>query len=259
MLGRVGAPDPRRPPETAAPRSGQDRLRRAAAGAVCWRDRRRRRLPSRLRMSSRRRILVHQLKEWGEILVGFETRNRYEVKDEHGALIGYAAEEAGGLGQALGRQVLGASRKATLVLLDEHGTEVARGAKPFTWFFHRIEVFAGATKLGAIRRRFSVLHRRFTVETADGRELFTIDSPFLHVWTFKLLFRSQEVGVIKKQWGGVLREMFSDADVFGLEYEPMAEPDALRPLLIFATLLVDMACFENNQGTGMGPLLGGGE
>ena len=207
-------------------------------------------------MATRKRILVHQIKEWGEILVGFESRNRYELKDEHGALLGYAAEEGGGLGRALGRQFFGSGRKATMHVLDPAGKEVARGSKPFTWFFHRVDVFAGERKLGTIHRRFSVLERRFTVETADGSELFTVHSAFLRVWTFKLLFRGQEVGVIKKQWGGMLKEMFSDADVFGLEYDDLPELEAVRPLLIFATLLVDLVHFENNAGGGGGLFLG---
>ena len=37
---------------------------------------------------SRKRILVRQAKEWGEILVGFETRNRYELFDESGSKSG---------------------------------------------------------------------------------------------------------------------------------------------------------------------------
>ncbi|MEZ5963541.1 MAG: phospholipid scramblase-related protein [Planctomycetota bacterium] len=208
-------------------------------------------------MVMRRRILVHQIKEWGEILVGFESRNRYELKDEAGNLIGYAAEEGGGLGRALGRQVFGSGRKAVLHVLDADGKEVARGDKPFTWFFHRVEVFADGRKLGAIQRRFSWVHRRFTVENKDGAELFSLDSPWLRMWTFTLRFRGQEVGVIKKQWGGLLKEMFTDADVFGLEYDPTPELEAVRPLLIFATLLVDLVCFENNQGGGGGLLLGG--
>lgn len=209
-------------------------------------------------MSARKRILVHQIKEWGEILVGFESRNRYELKDESGTLLGYAAEEGGGFGRAIGRQFFGSGRKATIHILDTDGKETARGVKPFTWFFHRVEVFAGERKLGAVQRRFSIISRRFTVETADGTELFTIDSPWLRVWTFQLLFRDQEVGVIKKQWGGMLKEMFSDADVFGLEYDPLPELEAVQPLLIFATLLVDLVCFENNQG-GPGGLMMGGE
>ncbi|HLU39576.1 MAG TPA: phospholipid scramblase-related protein [Planctomycetota bacterium] len=201
-------------------------------------------------MTARRRILIHQIKEWGEILVGFETRNRYELKDEQGRLIGYAAEEGGGFGRVIGRQLLGSGRKATIHVLNETGKEVARGEKPFTWFFHRIDVFEGERKLGAIRRRFTMLRRRFTVETADGRELFEIDSPVLQFWTFHVLFRGREVGVIKKQWSGLLKEWFTDADVFGLEYEDLPELNAVRPLLVFATLLVDLVCFENNQGRG---------
>lgn len=201
-------------------------------------------------MASRKRILIHQVKEWGEILLGFETRNRWEIRDEHNQVLGYAAEEGGGIGRMLGRQVFSSGRKAVLHVTDAAGREVARGDKPFTWFFHRVEVSCDGKKLGAIERRFRWLNREFAVTTADGRELFTIVSPLLQIWTFRLLFRGAEVGVIKKQWGGALKEMFSDADVFGLEYDALAELEAVRPLLIFATLLVDLVHFENNTGGG---------
>ena len=201
-------------------------------------------------MTARKRILVHQIKEWGEILIGFESRNRWEVKDERGQLLGYAAEEGGGIGRTLGRQFFGSGRKATIHVLDAQGQETARGEKPFTWFFHRIDVFQGDKKLGAIERRFTWLNRRFVVETADGRELFTIESPMLQFWTFRLMFKGTEVGVIKKQWGGALKEWFTDADVFGLEYDDLPELEAVRPLLMIATLLVDLVHFENNTGGG---------
>lgn len=197
---------------------------------------------------ARKRFLIRQIKEWGEILVGFESRNRYEITDEAGTMLGYAAEEGGGIGRALGRQFLGSGRPGILHVLDPDGRETARAKKPFTWFFHRVDVEVEGKPLGSVRRRFSILNRKFTVETPTGEELFTIWSPMFRIWTFRILFRDQEVGVIRKQWGGALKEMFTDADVFGIEYDDLPELEAVRPLLLFATLLVDLCHFENNQG-----------
>lgn len=198
----------------------------------------------------RKRILIRQAKEWGEILVGIETRNRYELFDEGGRRIAHAAEEGGGVGRVLGRMFLGSSRKATLHVLDETGRTILRGEKPFTWFFHRLELHDGERKLGAVQRRWSWFNRRFTVENARGEAVFEIVSPFLSFWTFRLLFGEREVGVIRKQWGGVLRELFTDADAFGVEYEDLPDLEVLRPLLIGAVFLVDFTCFEGNQGGG---------
>ena len=39
---------------------------------------------------ARRQLVVRQVKEWGEILAGLETRNRYEILDQDNNLVGYA-------------------------------------------------------------------------------------------------------------------------------------------------------------------------
>jgi hypothetical protein len=201
-------------------------------------------------MTAKRRIMIRQVKEWGEILVGFETRNRYEILDEKGAQIGYAAEEGGGFGRAMGRQFFGACRKATIHIYDPGGAEVGRGEKPFRWFFHRCVAIDGeGQRLGAVQRKWSWLHRRFVIENSKGEEVLEIFSPMFRIWTFKVLFGGHEVGRISKKWGGIFREMMSDADIFGIEYEAIDDLEALRPVLIVATFLIDFTCFENNQGS----------
>jgi hypothetical protein len=197
----------------------------------------------------RNRVLIHQIKEWGEILLGFESRNKFELKDEQGQVVGHAAEEAGGLGTMLLRNVLGRCRAATIHVYAPDGAESGRGRKPFRWYFHRMEVFEGERPLGAIQRRFSLLHRIFSVENPAGEEVLRIESPFFRIWTFKLMFRGQQVGVITKKWRGLLPEMFTDADIFGVEWTEHV-PEDVRKLLVVGTFLIDFTCFENNAGRG---------
>ncbi len=199
---------------------------------------------------STKRILIRQAKEWGEILIGFESRNRYEIFDEDGEKFGYAAEEGGGFGRLIGRQFLGRMRKATIHVYKLDGSDWLRGEKPFRFFFHRMEVYENGRLLGAIQRRWSLLHRKFTIESADGTPVLEVYSPLFRIWTFKLLFQGQEVGRISKKWGGLLREMFTDADTFGIEYMDTQDLEVLRPILLVATFLIDFTCFENNQGSG---------
>ncbi len=198
-------------------------------------------------MPEKRRILVRQSKEWGEILLGFESVNRYELFDAADRRIGWAAEEGGGLMRMFGRQLFGPMRKATVHVYGPDGDEIGRGEKPFRLWFQRMEVFAGDRKAGAIQRRFSIFHRKFTIENARGEPVFEILSPFFRIWTFKILFQGEEVGRISKQWGGILKEVFTDADVFGLEYLSIDELESMRPVLLGATFLIDFTCFENNQ------------
>jgi hypothetical protein len=42
--------------------------------------------------------------------------------------------------------------------------------------------------------------------------------------------------------------MFTDADMFGVEFQPHV-PVEVRKLLLVATFLIDFTCFENNQGS----------
>ena len=114
-----------------------------------------------------------------------------------------------------------------------------------------MEIYDGDEKVGAVQRKWSWFHRRFALENAAGEEVMEIFSPLFRIWTFKLMFQEQEVGRISKKWGGLLKEMFTDADVFGVECEPHV-PVEVRRMLLVATFLIDFTCFENNQGGGGG-------
>jgi hypothetical protein len=199
-------------------------------------------------VAARDRVLIRQTKEWAEILLGFESKNRFELTDEAGQRLGFAAEEAQGIGQWFLRNLFGSCRRATVHVYDPAGQSVGRGEKPFRWFFHRMEVFDGGKKIGAVQRKWSWLHRVFMVENAAGQEVMELRSPLFHPWTFTLTFQGNEAGVIRKQWGGLLREMFTDADVFGIEFGPHV-PVEVRKLLLVATFLIDFTCFEDNQGS----------
>ena len=197
-------------------------------------------------LGDRRIVLVRQLKEWGEILVGLEGQNRYELLDEQGQRIGYAAEESRGVGGWLMRNGLGRCRPATIVIHGPGGEVLGRGEKPFRFFFHRMEIHDGDVRIGAIERRWSWFHRRLVIENAAGEEVVEILSPWLRIWTFEARFQGQQVGCIRKKWGGLLREWWSDADTFGVEFEAHLPAEARR-LLLVAAFLIDFAFFENNN------------
>lgn len=192
-------------------------------------------------------LLVRQVKEWGEILVGFECRNRFELLASDGRRVGFVAEEGQGLGAVLFRNVLGSLRKASLHVADADGCEVGRIEKPFRWFFHRVDVFEDGRKVGAVERRWSWFHRRYVVENASGQEVLEIFSPLFRIWTFQLRADGREIGAIRKKWGGLLREAFSDADTFGVEFPPTGMGSDVRKILLGATFLIDFVHFENNN------------
>ena len=194
------------------------------------------------RLSSITGLVVSQQKEWGEILTGFETKNRYTVSDVSGNRLYLAAEEAG---STLLRWFLKALRPFTIAVLTENGQVVLRVIRPFRFYFHRAEVVDSQGRtLGAIERRFSVLRRIYSVLDSSGEEVFQLFGPILHPWTFQIRNDGVEYGKITKKWSGLLKEGFTDADNFGVMFP--AEWDVkLKALFLGAVFLIDFVHFEN--------------
>ncbi len=185
-------------------------------------------------------IAVKQRKEWGEILTGFETRNKYEVFDENGNSLYFAAEE----GNVLARLFLKPLRPFTMHIMNPDGRDALKGKRPFKFYFHEMSVYDSQdTFLGKIKREFAVFSREFSVTDAGNIEIYKIHGPFFHPWTFKILENGNETGVILKKWSGLGKEMFTDADNFNITFPPGADLKK-KALLLGALFLIDMLYFE---------------
>ena len=194
------------------------------------------------RLSSISGLVVSQQKEWGEILTGFETKNRYAISDVSGSRLYLAAEEAG---STLLRLFLKALRPFTIAVLTENGQVILRVIRPFRFYFHRADVVdSQGQTIGVIERRFSVLRRIYSVLDSSGEEVFRLFGPILHPWTFQIKNDGIEYGKITKKWSGLLKEGFTDADNFGVMFP--AEWDVkLKALFLGAVFLIDFVHFEN--------------
>lgn len=54
------------------------------------------------------------------------------------------------------------------------------------------------------------------------------------------------VGKIQKKWSGLFKELYTDADNFGVEFPANATPTQ-KAILFGATFLIDFMYFEDNQ------------
>jgi uncharacterized protein YxjI len=194
------------------------------------------------RLTSVSGLAVRQVKEWGEILTGFETKNKYAILDPSGQSLYLAAEEAGSL---LLRLFLKALRPFTIIVVTEDGQEVLRVKRPFRFFFHRAEVVdANGQSLGVIERRFSILRRIYSVIDPAGQEVYQLFGPILHPWTFEIRRDGVACGKITKKWSGLWKEGFTDADNFGVMFQPDWDVK-LKALFLGAVFLIDFVHFEN--------------
>lgn len=192
-------------------------------------------------------VFIQQVKEWGEILTGFETSNKYELLGARGEKIGRLAEEGSGIFHFLKKQILRSHRPMTIRVWDNAGNVFLTLERPFFWFFSDLYVQDDQGKrIGQVRRRFGVIFKKYDLLEPRGVIFGRIKAPIWRLWTFPILDkRDQEVGVVSKKWGGVLKEVFTDSDKFGIHF-PDWQGDQ-RLIALACAISIDLDFFEDNQ------------
>ena len=105
-------------------------------------------------------------------------------------------------------------------------------------------------RVGSMTRRFSLLSRSYDL---TGSEFInaTVSEPFLRPQTFWVRNERRRVAKITKVGGGVKRDLFLAADIFGIEFsEPDAVGEQIRWLTLGAALASDLDFFERHSAVG---------
>ncbi len=197
-----------------------------------------------LSLEAHKAILVRQRKELAEILLDWESRNKYELLTRDGQPLGFAAEQSKGLLGSLFRQTFGHWRTFEIHIFDTARQLALVARHPFRFLFQRLELSDyNGQPIGVVQQRFGLLYKRFDVLDPQGRELFKMASPRWRLWTFPFFRMGQQIAVIKKKWSGLLTEAFTDADNFLVEFSD-ALSVAEKSLVAAAALFVDLLYFE---------------
>lgn len=197
-------------------------------------------------------LYVRQKKEWAEIVIDLETVNKYEVLDESGAQVGFILEKGGGITAWLKRVILRSHRPFEVDVLDGSSSGMLRLTRSFFFFFSDLSVLTPeGERLGSVHRRFGIIYKKYDLKDSTGQIFARIQSPFWRLWTFPIrTAHGTEAGSIAKRWGGGLREIFTDADTFRIDFSQADWTLAQRAVIFAAAVSVDFDFFENNQGSG---------
>ena len=186
-------------------------------------------------------LVVRQEVEHLEAFSGFETSNRYRVTTPEGDTLLYAFEESG----FLGRQFLKSHRPLTLHIVDDDGEPLLIASRSFFFFLSHLHIADGDDRpVGSLRRRFAVLKRRFTLEDAMGSPIADIEGPLFRPNTFMIYRSGEEVGRVTKQWSGVLKEAFTDADTFRVQQNTIGLTQEFALLILATAFAIDLDFFE---------------
>lgn len=196
-------------------------------------------------LAAQKSLIIQQRRELAE-LIGFETRNKYEIRTESESVIGFAAEQQKGIFGFLLRQFLGHWRSFEIYVFDNQRQLAFVAKHPFRIFFQRIEVHSPTGQLiGTIQQRFGILNKKFDLSGGRHELLFEMRSPIWRIWTFKFFRKGQEYARIEKKWAGLLNEAFTDKDLFRIDFSHASLSADEKALLLCAGIFIDLNYFEH--------------
>ncbi|XP_034020593.1 phospholipid scramblase 2-like [Thalassophryne amazonica] len=199
-------------------------------------------------------ILIHQKVELLEALIGFETNNQYEIKNSLGQKI-YKAKEKN---DCCTRNCCGSLRSFDMKIKDNMDREVIRLIRPFRcvscWCpccLQEMEVQAPpGTTIGYVKQDWHPFIPRFSIQDANKVTLMKLEGPCFACnccgdVTFQLKSKDGggPIGRITKQWSGLLKEVFTDADNFGIQF-PLDMNVKMKAVLLGTCFLIDFMFFE---------------
>lgn len=203
--------------------------------------------------------VVDQIKEWPEIIVGFEGANKYRINDENGKQIGFVAEESAGFIALILRLFLRSHRPLRAAILDGQGAKVLEIYRPFFFIWSSLFLSdAFSRPIGEVHRRFGWgFQKKYDLVEKSAGVFARIYAGLFRIWKFDFLTASGDgAGFVTKKWKGLLKEAFTDADRFLITLEGRGATFSLeqKALLLAASISIDFDYFEENQG--FGSLLG---
>uniref|UniRef100_A0A8C7W706 Phospholipid scramblase n=2 Tax=Oncorhynchus mykiss TaxID=8022 RepID=A0A8C7W706_ONCMY len=202
-------------------------------------------------------LLVHQTFHLAELL-GWEVRNSYNVKNSIGQQVFLAEEE----NNCCTLQCFGPSRPFTFHIQDNLGQEVLTLTRPlacsyccFPCCLQDLEVQSPpGIPIGYVVQECHPFLPKLTVLNERRQPQLRIKGPLFFcsccrdvTFEVKTLDDSMLIGHIGKQWSGFLREVYTDADHFGIVF-PMDLDVKMKAVLLGACFLIDFLYFEERKG-----------
>ena len=194
-------------------------------------------------------LVIKQIKEWVEIVINFETRNKYEISTASGGRVGYIIERDGGFFDTVKRLFLRSHRPLDVDIFDPDSRNIFHLSRNFFFFFSDLYIHdMDKQKLGSIHRRFGIIYKKYDLLDKYGNLFARISAPIWRLWTFPVTSSTgQKVGVISKKWQGLLKEAFTDADSFVVDYGSENWTAEQKVVLLCAAISIDFDFFEDNQ------------
>jgi len=193
-------------------------------------------------------LFVRQEKEWTEILTDFETSNKYTILTPSQEQIGFVVEKSLGFLSLILRLTLRSHRPLEVYIMDGDTNILMYFTRPFFWFFSLLTVKdAQGHTIGAVQRRFGFFNKVYDLLDKNGTPFARIESNLFRLWSFPLVVNGIEKGGVFKKWGGALKEMFTRADTFQIDFAAHPWTDEQRAIILSSAISIDFDFFEQSR------------
>ncbi|XP_061492947.1 phospholipid scramblase 1-like isoform X2 [Rhineura floridana] len=210
-------------------------------------------------LSQLEQISVEEQMELMEMISGFETCNRYEVKNSMGEMVYFAAEE----NDDFTLNCYGPLRPFTIKLFDSASQPVMQLSRDFqcsccccpcACCLQELEVQAPpGTVIGYVKQKWHPCLPKFAIQNEAREVVLKMDGPCVpcRLWEnvhfeVKSVDGKSTIGGITKQWTGLAREAATNASVFGIQL-PLDLDIKMKALMLGACFLIDFMYFEQRR------------
>ncbi|XP_022914405.1 phospholipid scramblase 2-like [Onthophagus taurus] len=200
-------------------------------------------------------LMVKQKIELTEVLMDFESKNKFSIKNKNRQRVYFAAEDSG----YMARNCLGSYRPFQIKVFDNRSKEVIHIRRPascdsclFPCCLQTMEIYSPpGNLLGRIQQEWSFMNPRFLIVDPTGEVVLKIKGPCCTATfccgevEFKILSADgkTKIGKIAKYWSGLVQEIGTDAENFGISF-PLNLDVRMKAVLIGACFLIDIVYYE---------------
>lgn len=169
--------------------------------------------------------------EFGNLLFGFEQRNKYVLRNPRGEPLGYLLERERSLSQIMLRQVTKLHRPFIVDIFDKDNNYLFKLQRNFSFINSRLYTWneidnekdylvgSSVQKWHPWRRKYELFSTDQNKGTNELIQFGMIDSPFL---SFDFPVRDEEnkiIASVERNWVGLGREMFTDTGVYIIRFD----------------------------------------
>ncbi|KAM3960903.1 phospholipid scramblase 3 [Aphomia sociella] len=188
---------------------------------------------------------ISHLISLNEVLVRQKTkliRNKYRVLAPDGSEIMYAEEDSSVFDALFG----GSGRSFHIDIYDAENKQVIALRRPFTIGPDKMDVSVCGKLASVVRQKVTFLKPVLFINDAKDAPVLKIKGPIGQAGTcdFNIFtLDKNQIGVIKKKWGGMMREILADSKDYEIHF-PMDLDVRFKAAIIGSCFLIDFLYYE---------------